>query len=30
LEEEIPGWNVVVGPREASHISKFLKEFKPQ
>jgi acetyl-CoA decarbonylase/synthase complex subunit gamma len=30
LEEELPGWTVVVGPREASHIPKFLKEFKPE
>jgi acetyl-CoA decarbonylase/synthase complex subunit gamma len=29
LEEEIPGWNIVVGPREASQISKFLKTWKP-
>ncbi|ABK18242.1 acetyl-CoA decarbonylase/synthase complex subunit gamma [Syntrophobacter fumaroxidans] len=30
LEEELGGWNVVVGPREASQISKFLRAFKPQ
>lgn len=30
LEEEIPGWNIVVGPREASQISKFLKSFEPK
>ena len=30
LEEELPGWNVVVGPREASQIPKFLKVFKPE
>jgi len=30
LEEEIPGYNVVVGPREASQIAKFLKSFKPE
>jgi acetyl-CoA decarbonylase/synthase complex subunit gamma len=29
LEEEIPGYNVVVGPREASQIPKFLKSWKP-
>ncbi len=29
LEEEIPGWSVVVGPREASHIPKFLKSYQP-
>ncbi len=28
LEEELPGWNVTIGPREAAHIPKFLKEFK--
>ena len=30
LEEEIAGYNVVVGPREASQIAKFLKSFKPE
>jgi acetyl-CoA decarbonylase/synthase complex subunit gamma len=25
LEEELPGWKVVVGPREASQIPRFLK-----
>jgi len=25
MEEELPGWNVTVGPREAAHISGFLK-----
>jgi len=30
LEEELPGFNVVVGPREASQISKFLKSWKPE
>lgn len=30
LEEELGGWNVTVGPREASQISKFLKAYKPQ
>lgn len=29
LEEELPGWNVLVGPREASQIPKFLKNWKP-
>lgn len=28
LEEELPGWNITIGPREAAHIPKFLKEFK--
>ena len=27
LEEELPGWNVTIGPREAAHIPKFLKEY---
>lgn len=26
IEEELPGWNVIVGPREAAHIPSFLKE----
>jgi acetyl-CoA decarbonylase/synthase complex subunit gamma len=25
LEEELPGWNIVIGPREAAHIPAFLK-----
>jgi acetyl-CoA decarbonylase/synthase, CODH/ACS complex subunit gamma len=25
-EEELPGWNITVGPREAAHIPGFLKE----
>lgn len=29
LEEELAGWNIVVGPREASQIPKFLKTWKP-
>ena len=29
LEEELSGWNIVVGPREASQIAKFLKTWKP-
>ena len=28
LEEELPGWNVTIGPREAAHIPKFLKEYR--
>ncbi|MFH1091964.1 MAG: acetyl-CoA decarbonylase/synthase complex subunit gamma [Pseudomonadota bacterium] len=28
LEEELPGWNVTIGPREAAHIPKFLKGYK--
>ncbi|MEW6266911.1 MAG: acetyl-CoA decarbonylase/synthase complex subunit gamma [Thermodesulfobacteriota bacterium] len=27
LEEELPGWNVTIGPREGAHIPKFLKEY---
>lgn len=30
LEEELGGYKVVVGPREASQIPKFLKSFKPE
>ena len=29
LEEELPGWTITVGPREASQIAKFLKSFTP-
>jgi acetyl-CoA decarbonylase/synthase complex subunit gamma len=29
LEEELPGWNVQIGPREAAHLPKFLKEWAP-
>jgi len=29
LEEELGGWGVMVGPREASQIPKFLKVWKP-
>jgi len=25
MEEELPGWTVTVGPREAAHIPAFLK-----
>ncbi len=28
MEEELPDWEVVVGPREAAHIPKFLKDMK--
>ncbi len=28
LEEELPGWKITVGPREAQHIPGFLKEYK--
>lgn len=30
LEEELGGWNVIVGPREASQLPKFLKARKAQ
>ena len=26
VEEELPGWKIIVGPREAAHIPAFLKE----
>lgn len=26
LEEELPGWQVIIGPREAAHLSAFLKD----
>jgi len=29
MEEELPGWNVQIGPREAAHLPKFLKEWSP-
>jgi acetyl-CoA decarbonylase/synthase complex subunit gamma len=29
LEEELPGWKIDVGPREAVHIPAFLKTWKP-
>ncbi len=28
LEEELPGWQVIVGPREGAHIPPFLKNLK--
>lgn len=28
LEEELPGWNITIGPREAAHIPKFLKGYQ--
>ncbi|MCB2188835.1 MAG: acetyl-CoA decarbonylase/synthase complex subunit gamma [Deltaproteobacteria bacterium] len=30
LEEELPGWSIKVGPREAAHLAKYLKEWKPE
>lgn len=29
LEEELPGWDIMVGPREAAHLTPYLKEWKP-
>ncbi|MCG6917833.1 MAG: acetyl-CoA decarbonylase/synthase complex subunit gamma [Deltaproteobacteria bacterium] len=29
LEEELADWKILVGPREAAHIPKYLKEWKP-
>ncbi|MFO7761481.1 MAG: acetyl-CoA decarbonylase/synthase complex subunit gamma [Desulfobia sp.] len=29
LEEELPEWNIIIGPREAGHIPAFLKEWQP-
>jgi acetyl-CoA decarbonylase/synthase complex subunit gamma len=29
LEEELPGWEVQVGPREGAHIPAYLKSWKP-
>jgi acetyl-CoA decarbonylase/synthase complex subunit gamma len=28
LEEELPGWEITVGPREAAHLPAFLKMWK--
>ena len=29
LEEELPGWEIMVGPREASHLTPYLKAWTP-
>jgi acetyl-CoA decarbonylase/synthase complex subunit gamma len=29
LEEELQGWNIQIGPREASHLPAFLREWRP-
>jgi acetyl-CoA decarbonylase/synthase complex subunit gamma len=29
LEEELAGWTITIGPREAGHLPSFLKEWKP-
>jgi acetyl-CoA decarbonylase/synthase complex subunit gamma len=28
MEEELPGWTVTVGPREAAHLAGFLRGMK--
>jgi len=28
LEEELPGWEIIIGPREAAHITGFLKDLE--
>jgi len=28
LEEELPGWEIIIGPREAAHITGFLKDIE--
>ena len=28
LEEELPGWEIMVGPREAAHLPAYLKAWK--
>ena len=30
LEEELPDWKILIGPREAAHIPAFLKVWKPE
>jgi acetyl-CoA decarbonylase/synthase, CODH/ACS complex subunit gamma len=30
MEEELPGWQILVGPREAAHIPAYLKTWKPE
>lgn len=27
MEEELPGWDILIGPREAAHLPKFLKDW---
>lgn len=29
LEEELPGWEILIGPREAAHLPAYLKTWKP-
>ncbi len=28
LEEEMPDWEIMVGPREATHLTPYLKDWK--
>ena len=28
LEEELPDWEIMVGPREATHLTPYLKDWK--
>ncbi|MBP9561467.1 MAG: hypothetical protein KBE27_06600, partial [Syntrophorhabdaceae bacterium] len=28
MEEELPGWEIMIGPREAAHIPAYLKMWK--
>jgi acetyl-CoA decarbonylase/synthase complex subunit gamma len=28
LEEELPGWNIMIGPREAAYLTPYLKGWK--
>jgi len=30
LEEELPGWKILIGPREAAHLPPYLREWRPQ
>ena len=30
LEEELPDWEILIGPREAAHIPSYLKTWKPE
>ncbi len=29
LEEELPGWEILIGPREGAHIPAYLKQWQP-
>ena len=29
LEEELPGWEIMIGPRDAAHLTAYLKGWKP-